>query len=445
MRIWYNKADNTEGAFIGMVNDTTYGFWGNSTVGNWKMGFDVKNAQMGIGITDPTAPLSFASDIGNKIALWGDANGGHYGLGIQGSLMQLYTSASNADIAFGYGRSASFTETMRIKGAGRVGINTDPINYTLNVKNLGLGSNSLLLDNASNLFTNSENKLTFGSNNLYTGAIKSIGTSATTARLGFFTGAAGNEEFMPERMTIADGGNVGIGVVSPENKLEIKSVGGSTFYAFTTNLSGNVQAWGRIASDYSGLLRGGEFSASSFDATTATGVLGFGGTHASGNSYAVYGSSFKLTAASGLAYAGYFSGNLNYTGTLTNTSDATLKTNIKPFENALNAINQLQIKQYEYTAESKKIMSTPEGEHIGVLAQELQEVFPTLVSKQVQPIFENVKDEKGNEKRTQTGAKEYLGVNYMELIPVLIKGMQEQQLMIEELKKKIAMLEKKSN
>ncbi|MEO7444277.1 MAG: hypothetical protein ABIT96_05750 [Ferruginibacter sp.] len=120
--IWHNKADNTEAAFIGMLNDSTYGYFGN---GNWRMGFDVKNSQMGIGTTDPSAPLSFASTTGNKISLWGDALGGHYGLGIQGSLMQLYSSASNADIAFGYGNSSAFTENMRVKGNGNVGIGTN--------------------------------------------------------------------------------------------------------------------------------------------------------------------------------------------------------------------------------------------------------------------------------------------------------------------------------
>jgi hypothetical protein len=118
--IWHNKADNTEAAFIGMVNDSTYGFFGNGTSGNWRMGFDVKNAQMGIGLTDPTAPLSFANNIGNKIALWGDATGGHYGLGIQGSLLQIYSSANNADIALGYGSSNAFTENARFFGNGNM-------------------------------------------------------------------------------------------------------------------------------------------------------------------------------------------------------------------------------------------------------------------------------------------------------------------------------------
>jgi trimeric autotransporter adhesin len=118
--IWYNKTANADGAFVGMINDTTFGFYGATAPGGWQIGMDVKNGLMGIGTTDPTAPLSFANNIGNKIALWGDATGGHYGLGIQGSLLQMYSSASNADIAFGYGSSYAFTENARLFGAGNM-------------------------------------------------------------------------------------------------------------------------------------------------------------------------------------------------------------------------------------------------------------------------------------------------------------------------------------
>ncbi len=118
--IWYNKTANADGAFVGMINDTTFGFYGATTPGGWQIGMDVKNGLMGIGTSDPTAPLSFASNIGNKIALWGDATGGHYGLGIQGSLLQIYSSASNADIALGYGSSNAFTENARFFGNGNM-------------------------------------------------------------------------------------------------------------------------------------------------------------------------------------------------------------------------------------------------------------------------------------------------------------------------------------
>lgn len=84
------------------------------------------NGNIGIeGNTNPNAPLSFANTVGNKIALWGDASGVHYGIGIQGALLQLYTSNSSSDIAFGYGSSTSFTERYRFS-------NTDNMFYLKN-------------------------------------------------------------------------------------------------------------------------------------------------------------------------------------------------------------------------------------------------------------------------------------------------------------------------
>lgn len=90
------------------------------------------NVNVGIGETNPTVPLNFASALGNKISLWGNG-ANHYGLGIQNNLMQLYTANAVSDIAFGYGNSASFTENVRVKGNGNVGIGTPnpivPLNF----------------------------------------------------------------------------------------------------------------------------------------------------------------------------------------------------------------------------------------------------------------------------------------------------------------------------
>ncbi len=78
---------------------------------------------VGIGSFKSDFPLQFDGVLGDKLSLFGGA-GNHYGFGLQSALMQIHSAASTDDIAFGYGSSASFTERMRIKGTGEVGIGT---------------------------------------------------------------------------------------------------------------------------------------------------------------------------------------------------------------------------------------------------------------------------------------------------------------------------------
>lgn len=81
----------------------------------------LRNGNVGIGTNTPGSLLSFADITGDKISLYGSGPG-HYGLGIQSALLQVYTDAAAANIAFGYGSSAAFTERMRIQNAGTDGM-----------------------------------------------------------------------------------------------------------------------------------------------------------------------------------------------------------------------------------------------------------------------------------------------------------------------------------
>ena len=92
----------------------------------------LRNGNTGIGTVTPAFPLSFNQNIGDKISIWSNS-ANSYGFGIQPSLLQIHTDISAADIAFGYGSSAAFTEAMRIKGNGNVGIGTLDPQYPLDV------------------------------------------------------------------------------------------------------------------------------------------------------------------------------------------------------------------------------------------------------------------------------------------------------------------------
>jgi len=82
-----------------------------------------KIGRLGVGTSTPGFPLNFPNTLGDKISLWGNS-GAHYGFGIQPALLQIHTSSASSDIAFGYGRSGAFTEKVRFKGNGNVGIGT---------------------------------------------------------------------------------------------------------------------------------------------------------------------------------------------------------------------------------------------------------------------------------------------------------------------------------
>jgi hypothetical protein len=202
------------------------------------------NGNVGIGTSTPGFPLNFASDIGDKISLYGNA-GDHYGFGIQGGLLQMHSGVITDDIAFGYGSSNSFNENMRIKGNGNVGIGTTaPQAY-------GHGGNNKILEikNANNS-VNSQSQLILstgaadGSMGGITWAQHNIGTQRIAGFLGcvldpFNTGSKlvfytrNNPAFsLSEKMTIDGNGNVGIGQPNPAFPLNFASTLGDKISVF---------------------------------------------------------------------------------------------------------------------------------------------------------------------------------------------------------------------
>jgi hypothetical protein len=219
----YNiKSKSYVGLSIGLFNDSTNAASassynplnrifqiGNGTADNARSNAItvLQNGNVGIGELNPAVPLNFASSLGNKISLWGNGTD-HFGLGIQSSLMQVYTNSYFSDIGFGFGNSGAFTETMRIKGNGNMGIGTNNPSYMLTVKN------DINVDNGDANAGTTTNTLKFGGN----GTGESIGSNRTTVTnqwgLDFYTNNV-------NRMAITLSGNVGIGTTGPTAKLSV--------------------------------------------------------------------------------------------------------------------------------------------------------------------------------------------------------------------------------
>ncbi len=98
-------------------------------------------------------------------------------------------------------------------------------------------------------------------------------------------------------------------------------------------------------------------------------------------------------------YAGYFDGNLAYTGSLINASDRRMKEDITPLEGSLAMLEEIHGVYYV-------MKNNPEKTAVGVIAQDVERVLPEAVAI--------IDPESG-----------YLGVNYTSLVPVLIEATKE--------------------
>lgn len=116
------------------------------------------------------------------------------------------------------------------------------------------------------------------------------------------------------------------------------------------------------------------------------------------------------------------------------TSDITLKKNIKPIGYGLKEILSLTPISYNWKDNTIGKTEIPEKQQelkLGFSAQELLTVLPEVV----QTHSWVAADEEGNFKRIEN---DKLGVNYAEIIPVLVNAIKEQQKEIDELKKLIS-------
>lgn len=168
----------------------------------------------------------------------------------------------------------------------------------------------------------------------------------------------------------------------------------------------------------------------------ANGLNSYGGyfvaTGSSLNQFGIYATS-DANLGPNVRYAGYFAGNVHVSGTFTNPSDERFKKNLTQLDHAIDKVMALNPSTYEYKTEEFATAGFSKGQHYGFTAQAVQKILPQLVSENtmVNP-----------DEPTDTNSEKYLSVNYIEIIPILTKALQEQQEMIKALQAEVEKLKK---
>ncbi|MBK8723628.1 MAG: tail fiber domain-containing protein [Saprospiraceae bacterium] len=211
-------------------------------------------------------------------------------------------------------------------------------------------------------------------------------------------------------------GKIGVGTNVPDGKLDVRTNSGIGIY---------TESFGKTPSEAAIYARGKTKSVAVYAESNLN--------------YGIYGFSFYSNGVVGNIidrknnYAGYFMGPVFSTASFT-VSDRKLKTNIVEMQNALDYIHALKPMSYTFNTAKYPKMNLPTGQHFGLIADELESIFPTLVREnQTLDLDENAEK------------VQFKSVNYEELIPVLIKGMQEQSEIIKSLNERIAKLENKNS
>ena len=106
-------------------------------------------------------------------------------------------------------------------------------------------------------------------------------------------------------------------------------------------------------------------------------------------------------------------GDVNVTGDLLAASDLRLKKEILPLENAMQKLLSLKPVSYQFRHEEFPQLKLAPGRKMGLIAQDVEKIIPDLVSSS------------NRDELHELGLEEFKSVNYVALIPMMIKSIQE--------------------
>src|SRR5690554_2439175 len=309
-------------------------------------------------------------------------------------------------------------------GAGRV--------ITANNGSVEINHTSIAVDNKA-LMVNTNQTQSFGIDATNTGTGVSVRARNTNAANTFSAlQAETNSSDANTSAIIGSNSGAGYGV---SGQIPASATGSSAVYGNNLRTTGGSGVRGEGVNGVVGF------------SNTAAGYGVYGNNTATGNSgsqttlaIGTYGIGFVgvygQTTDPTNGWTGYFTGDIGVDGGVYaigpgnfNLSDGRLKSNVVPIEGALEKI--MKLKPKHYTIKTKSVPNLEEGKVVedsrqeyGVIAQELEKVFPGMISEKA--FFKSSGDN-----------TEYKSVNYVQLIPVLIEAIKELKTEVDVLKERL--------
>jgi hypothetical protein len=370
------------------------------------------------------------------------------------------------------------TEAMRLDSAGNMGLGVTPSAWNSNYKAIEMSFGALMgnttgveMNLTSNVYRATDGSYKYLKNGVAGMYTISDGSARGMTWYTAASGTAGNAITFTQAMTLDASGRLLVGVTSASNSglqfevgattpiARINATGGGTptLSLFSTGVfdwtvqGGTALKFGVDGSEKARITSGGDLlvGASAFQANTprlyvTTSSQGTGSNNAvwindsaSTASAAMHVWSFnQTTAPSGAFVDAYYNGvttlafRVAGSGNVTNannsygsTSDIKLKENIVDASPKLDKLLQVRVRNYNLKGDYEQ------HKQIGVIAQELEQIFPSMVDESPD------RDAEGNDLGTTTKS-----VKYSVFVPMLIKALQEQQAIITQLQADVAAL-----
>lgn len=431
--VWFTSGSNTDKSFAGFENSIAnhaFGVW-SPTLGAWPFNM-LQNGNVGIGTTAPTAQLHTTGTVrfagagtptlgkslvtdATGLATWQNPLASNTtstaitasttqvaipSTNVQGAISDLATAIKTAQNSTIYTSDGTLTGNRVVtQGASTLTFNSTAVNgfsvngATLSVdgtnNRVGIGTTapnlSLDVTSSNGIGVKASNASQWDHLYLYSDGFSSyISAGGADSGLRFRVGSGASGTYGGQTyttaMTIMPSGNVGIGTINPLTKLDL--IGLKAFGAGTgTGASNDNPSQAIIPAGSNGTSRFNDWPA------------GWGGGI---STYDIVGASTFMNA------------NLLR-------SDSRLKNNIKSIDNSIFS-NFMKIRPVTYFM--KEQTKEMEGLQYGFIAQEIRDLFPSMVTKSDDP-------------------NGIIGMNYQALISPTIYVVQQQQAKIDELQKQV--------